>query len=243
MRKLQFRPCGNFKERYEDELTIFETDFGRLWLVIGLLFLFTAVPVISGPYTLYIFNMIGIAAIAAGHFALMCTFTGQYLVGALAVAVMAACLGFLVYNWNPATIFMGDSGSLFLGFTLAAIGIKMRFPENVSFVTWMIPLLVLGVPIFDTSLVIISRLRRGLNPLTTPGRDHSSHRLTYAGLTRREAVLVLYIAAFSLGLVALFITEATVLQSYVMGSGVALFALYALWRMEHAPFAPPPQEK
>ncbi len=185
----------------------------------------------------------GIAAIAAGHFALMCTFTGQYLVGALAVAVMAACLGFLVYNWNPATIFMGDSGSLFLGFTLAAIGIKMRFPENVSFVTWMIPLLVLGVPIFDTSLVIISRLRRGLNPLTTPGRDHSSHRLTYAGLTRREAVLVLYIAAFSLGLVALFITEATVLQSYVMGSMVAGAGLYALWRMEHAPFAPPPPEK
>ncbi len=185
----------------------------------------------------------GIAAIAAGHFALMCTFTGQYLVGALAVAVMAACLGFLVYNWNPAMIFMGDSGSLFLGFTLAAIGIKMRFPENVSFVTWMIPLLVLGVPIFDTSLVIISRLRRGLNPLTTPGRDHSSHRLTYAGLTRREAVLVLYITAFSLGLVALFITEASILQSYVMGSGIALCALYALWRMERAPFTPPPEKE
>lgn len=185
----------------------------------------------------------GIAAIAAGHFALMCTFTGQYLVGALAIAVMAACTGFLVYNWNPAMIFMGDSGSLFLGFTLAAIGIKMRFPENVSFVTWMIPLLVLGVPIFDTSLVIISRLRRGLNPLTTPGVDHSSHRLTYAGLTRREAVLVLYIAAFSLGLVALFITEASVLQSYVMGSVVAGSALYALWRMECAPFAPPPEKE
>ncbi|MGC9398477.1 MAG: glycosyltransferase family 4 protein [Anaerolineae bacterium] len=180
----------------------------------------------------------GIAAIAAGHFALMCSFTGQYLVGALSVAVMAACIGFLVYNWNPATIFMGDSGSLFLGFTLAAIGIKLRFPENVTFVTWMIPLLVLGVPIFDTTLVVISRLRRGLNPLTTPGTDHTSHRLTYAGLNRREAVLVLYIAAFILGLVALFVTEATVLPSYFVGITLVIAGLYALWRLEHPPFWP-----
>jgi UDP-GlcNAc:undecaprenyl-phosphate GlcNAc-1-phosphate transferase len=181
----------------------------------------------------------GIAAIAAGYFALMCSFTGQYLVGALSVAVMAACIGFLVYNWNPTTIFMGDSGSLFLGFTLASIGIKLSFPQNVTFVTWMIPLLVLGVPIFDTTLVVISRLRRGLNPLTTPGTDHTSHRLTYAGLTQREAVLVLYIASFVLGLLALFVTEATVLPSYLVGTLVVIAAFYAIWRLEHPPFWPP----
>ncbi len=181
----------------------------------------------------------GIAAIAAAHFALMCGFTGQYLVGALSTAVMAACIGFLIYNWNPATIFMGDSGSLFLGFTLASIGIKLRFPQNVTFVTWMIPLLVLGVPIFDTTLVVISRLRRRLNPLTTPGTDHTSHRLTYAGLTRREAVLVLYIAAFFMGLLALYITEATVLPSYLVGTVVIISGLYAIWRLERPPFWPP----
>jgi UDP-GlcNAc:undecaprenyl-phosphate GlcNAc-1-phosphate transferase len=181
----------------------------------------------------------GVAAIAAAHFALMCSFTGQYLVGALAVAVMAACIGFLVYNWNPATIFMGDSGSLFLGFTLAAIGIKLRFPDNVPFVTWMIPILVLGVPVFDTTLVTLSRLRRGLNPLTTPGTDHVSHRLTYVGLTRREAVLVLYVAAFLMGLVALFVTRATIFEGYVVGGGVLLGGLYALWRMDRPPFWPP----
>jgi UDP-GlcNAc:undecaprenyl-phosphate GlcNAc-1-phosphate transferase len=169
----------------------------------------------------------------------MCSFTGQYLVGALSVAVMAACIGFLVYNWNPTTIFMGDSGSLFLGFTLASIGIKLSFPQNVTFVTWMIPLLVLGVPIFDTTLVVISRLRRGLNPLTTPGTDHTSHRLTYAGLTQREAVLVLYIASFVLGLLALFVTEATVLPSYLVGTLVVIAAFYAIWRLEHPPFWPP----
>jgi UDP-GlcNAc:undecaprenyl-phosphate GlcNAc-1-phosphate transferase len=159
-------------------------------------------------------------------------------VGALSVAVTAACVGFLIYNWNPATIFMGDSGSLFLGLMLASLGIKLRFPDNVSFVTWMIPLLVLGVPIFDTTLVTISRLRRGLNPLTTPGTDHTSHRLSCAGLTRREAVLVLYVVAFILGLVAIFVTQATVFEGYLVGGLVALIGLVALWRFERPPFWP-----
>lgn len=181
----------------------------------------------------------GVAAIAAAHFALMCAFTGQYLVGALSVAVMAACVGFLIYNWTPATIFMGDSGALFLGFVLAAVGIKVDFPLNIPIVTWMIPILVLAVPIFDTTLVTISRLKRGLNPLTTPGVDHTSHRLTYAGLTRREAVLVLYTAAFVVGLVAIFVTRATVWEGYLVGALTVIAGLYALWRMERPPFWPP----
>lgn len=185
----------------------------------------------------------GIAAIAAAHFALMCAFTGQYLVGALSVAVMAACIGFLIYNWTPATIFMGDSGALFLGFVLAAIGIKVDFPQNAPIVTWMVPLLVLAVPIFDTTLVTISRLKRGLNPLTTPGLDHTSHRLTYAGLTRREAVLVLYSVAFGAGLVAIFLTRATVWEGYLMGALTGIIGLYGLWRMERPPFWPPNTKK
>ncbi len=184
----------------------------------------------------------GVAAIAAAHFALICAFTGQYLVGALAVAVMAACIGFLVYNWNPATIFMGDSGALFLGFVLASIGIKVRFPDNTPAVTWMIPILVLAVPIFDTTLVTISRLKRGLNPLTTPGVDHTSHRLTYAGLTRREAVLVLYVAAFVAGLVALFVTRASLWEGYLVGGITGAAGLYALWRAERPPFWPPKEK-
>ncbi len=184
----------------------------------------------------------GVAAIAAAHFALLCAFSDQYLVGGLAVAVMAACIGFLIYNWNPATIFMGDSGSLFLGFTLAAIGIKLRFPENVPFVTWMIPIVVLGVPIFDTTLVTLSRLKRGLNPLTTPGTDHTSHRLTYAGLNRREAVLVLYVVAFVLGLVAIFVMRSEQWIGYLVGALILLSGVVALWRLERPPFWPPPEK-
>ena len=178
----------------------------------------------------------GVAAIAAAYFALMCFLSGQYLVGALSVAVLGACLGFLFYNLNPANIFMGDSGALFLGFTLAALGIKLRFPDNVTFVTWMVPVLVMGLPIFDTALVTVSRLRRRLNPLTTPGRDHVSHRLVAAGMTPREAVLTLYVVSFILGLMAIFVTQASVLEGYLMGGLVALAGLYGLWRMERSPF-------
>lgn len=178
----------------------------------------------------------GVSAIAAAYFALMCAFSGQYLVGALSIAVLAACLGFLFYNLNPASIFMGDSGALFLGYLLAAIGIKLRFPDNVTFVTWMVPVLVMGVPIFDTALVFISRLRRRLNPLTTPGKDHVSHRLVAAGLSQREAVLALYVACFVLGMLAVFVTRATVLEGYIVGGLVVLAGLYGLWRLERPPF-------
>ncbi len=177
----------------------------------------------------------GIAAIAAGHFTLLAAMSGQYLVGALAAALLGACLGFLLYNFNPARIFMGDSGSLFLGFLLAALGIKLRFPANVVMVTWMVPLLVLAVPIFDTTLVIVSRLRRGLNPLTSPGKDHTSHRLVRLGLTQREAVLTLYLAAGVSGEMAIFVAQADVLTGYFVGGLVALFGLWALWRLEHIP--------
>jgi UDP-GlcNAc:undecaprenyl-phosphate GlcNAc-1-phosphate transferase len=179
----------------------------------------------------------GVAAIAAAYFALMCFFSGQYLVGTLSIAVLGSCIGFLFYNLNPANIFMGDSGALFLGYILAAIGIKLRFPDNVTFVTWMVPVLVMGLPIFDTTLVIISRLRRRLNPATTPGQDHVSHRLVTAGMTRREAVLTLYVVSFVLGMLATFVTQASVLEGYIVGGLVALAGLYSLWRMEQPPFS------
>ncbi len=174
----------------------------------------------------------GVATVASIFFFLLAVMSGQYLVGSLAAALLGACLGFLYYNLNPASIFMGDTGSLFIGFVLAALGIKLRFPDNVDFVTWMIPLVVLGLPIFDTALVVISRLRRGRNPLTTPGKDHVSHRLVAMGATQREAVLLLYLAGCALGVVAMFLTQASVVEGYFVGGLLIISALYALWRLE-----------
>jgi len=174
----------------------------------------------------------GIAAVAATFYLLIAVMSGQYLVGALAAALLGACLGFLIYNFNPASVFMGDSGALFLGFILAAVGIKLRFPGNVHFVTWMVPVLVMGLPIFDMTLVVFSRLRRGLNPMTTPGKDHLSHRLVKMGASRREAVIICYLLAGILGVIALFVTQASILEGYAVGLVVVIASIWGIWRLE-----------
>jgi UDP-GlcNAc:undecaprenyl-phosphate GlcNAc-1-phosphate transferase len=176
----------------------------------------------------------GIAAIASAFFLLMAVQSGQYLVGGLSAALLGASVGFLVYNFNPASIFMGDTGSLFLGFMLAALGIKLRFPGNTDVVTWMVPVIVLGVPIFDTTLVVFSRLRRGLHPVT-PGKDHTSHRLVRMGFTQREAVMALYLVGGMLGLIAVFVTQADLVEAYLFGGTLFLAAVYGIWRLEKVP--------
>jgi UDP-GlcNAc:undecaprenyl-phosphate GlcNAc-1-phosphate transferase len=174
----------------------------------------------------------GVGAVVAASFTLMAAANGQYLVGAMSAALLGACLGFLIHNFSPATIFMGDSGSLFLGFLLAALGIKLRFPDNVSTVTWMVPVLVLGVAVFDTTLVVVSRLRRGLNPFMTPGRDHLSHRLVALGWSRREAVLLHYLLGGGLAWIAVLVSMATPIEAYAIGGSVALVALVSLAWLE-----------
>jgi UDP-GlcNAc:undecaprenyl-phosphate/decaprenyl-phosphate GlcNAc-1-phosphate transferase len=176
----------------------------------------------------------GVAAVAAAFFLLLAIFNGQFLVATLAAAILGACLGFLYYNFNPAKIFMGDSGSLFLGYALAALGIKLRF-DNADIVTWMVPVMVLGIAIFDTTLVVISRLRRGLNPFTTPGKDHLSHRLVALGWTQREAVMLLYLVCGMLGMAAMFITKATILEGYLVGGVVVFAAIAVLIRLVSVP--------
>jgi UDP-GlcNAc:undecaprenyl-phosphate GlcNAc-1-phosphate transferase len=173
----------------------------------------------------------GIAAIASAFFLLLAVQNGQYLVGGLSAALLGASIGFLVYNFNPASIFMGDTGSLFLGFMLAALGIKLRFPGNTDAITWMVPIIVLGVPIFDTTLVVFSRIRRGLHPVT-PGKDHTSHRLLSIGFTQREAVMSLYLVGGILGMVATFVTKADLVEAYLFGGIVFLVAVYSIWKLE-----------
>ncbi len=173
----------------------------------------------------------GVSVVAAAFILLFGLLNGQFLVSALAAALLGACLGFLRYNFQPAQIYMGDAGSLFLGFLLAVLGIQLRFPENSAFVTWMVPVLVLGLPIFDMGLVVISRIRRGISP-NTAGKDHSSHRLVDRGLTQREAVLALYLCGGALGMIAMYVTQATIAEGYLIGGLVALLALYAIWRLD-----------
>jgi len=173
----------------------------------------------------------GIAAIESVFFFLIATLTHQNLIAPLCAVLVGACIGFLYYNFNPASIFMGDTGSLFLGFVLAAVGIKVDFPANYDIVTWMVPILVLGVPLFDTALVTISRIRRGI-PISRGGKDHFSHRLVAMGYTRREAVLILYLVQGALGVAALVVMQADVLEGYIVGGFVLICAIIAAYRLE-----------
>jgi UDP-GlcNAc:undecaprenyl-phosphate GlcNAc-1-phosphate transferase len=182
-------------------------------------------------------NMDGVAAglstVAAAFFTLVAAMNGQYLVSALGAAVMGASLGFLVFNLPlpRASIFMGDAGALFLGFMLAILGIKVRFPSNVSFVTWMVPVLVLGVPLFDPVLVFVSRFRRRVS-LMQGGVDHLSHRLDRMGFGPLGATLALNLVAGSLGMTAVFVMQASLVEGYAMGTMVFLLACYALYKLE-----------
>jgi UDP-GlcNAc:undecaprenyl-phosphate GlcNAc-1-phosphate transferase len=173
----------------------------------------------------------GVAAIASLFFLLLAALNGQILVGSLAAALLGASLGFLIYNFNPASIFMGDAGSLFVGFVLAAVGIKLRFLNNSDIVTWMVPVLVLGLPIFDTTLITLSRTRRRV-PFYVGGKDHLSHRLVKLGLSTRGAVLACYALATILGLLALCISFTGALEAYGLAVVVALVALIALVWLE-----------
>lgn len=135
----------------------------------------------------------GLAAISAGGFFVMAVLGDQYLVAALSAAVVGGALGFLPSNYPRARIFMGDAGSMFLGLILAFLGIKLRFLDRPRSTTFLLPVLMLAVPLFDAALVTISRFRRGL-PVTMGGSDHSSHRLVGHQLPPWAAVALMWTA-------------------------------------------------
>jgi UDP-GlcNAc:undecaprenyl-phosphate GlcNAc-1-phosphate transferase len=178
----------------------------------------------------------GITAIAAGFFTLSAYMNGQTIVQTLGAATLGAALGFLRWNFNPAKIFMGDGGAMFLGFLMATLGLKIR-PDGAPFPAgWLVPVLILGVPIFDTTMVSISRARRGLLPFTSPGKDHTAHRLSNLGLGHRGAVLILYLLAAIFGTVAVFIPRFSTGASYAIVGALFLCGLIAVLFLESAPF-------
>ncbi len=146
----------------------------------------------------------GTAAICA--LALFCfsLSINNHSVALIAILLAGSCIGFLFYNFNPASIFMGDCGSMFLGLTLAATAIAgtLRHASGLL-VAVFIPLLALGIPIFDTLLVTFLRKLRG-QPISQGGRDHVSHRLVTMGLSEKKTVLILYVLSALFGLGALF---------------------------------------
>ena len=162
----------------------------------------------------------GVSGIAAFFLFILAASQGQELVSSLAAALCGAVIGFLVYNFNPASTFMGDMGALVLGFLLAVLGLKLRFQTQVTLASWMIPVLVLGMAIFDTTLVTFTRLREGRSP-SQGGKDHTSHRLVAMGLHPRIAVVTIYGACILLGISAIIISQVALVPALIVGVGIA----------------------
>jgi UDP-GlcNAc:undecaprenyl-phosphate GlcNAc-1-phosphate transferase len=177
----------------------------------------------------------GIASIAAAFFLAMAVSGGQILVATLSAAVLGAAVGFLRWNFNPARIFMGDGGAMFLGFMMATLGLKLRVDAG-AFSAAVVPLFVLAVPVFDTTLVTISRSRRGLVPFSSPGKDHTAHRLVTRGFSQRGAVLVMYGTGALGGVCALAAGKLPALGAYALSGAAVAIAAWQIVQLERRAF-------
>jgi UDP-GlcNAc:undecaprenyl-phosphate GlcNAc-1-phosphate transferase len=179
----------------------------------------------------------GTAAIAAFWIFYMAWYSepwGQPRVSYVAIALLGASLGFLRYNWTPARIFLGDNGSLVLGFLLAALTVHAGWAHADKFKAVIIPCAILCVPLYDITLSTLLRIRNGvvkgpIQAIVYCGRDHLSHRLVALGLSRREAVMMLHLFGMVSGAVGMIVARPEVTPCiYIPIVAVAFLALVVL---------------
>jgi UDP-GlcNAc:undecaprenyl-phosphate GlcNAc-1-phosphate transferase len=196
-----------------------------LW-VVGIINAFNFVDSMDGL-------AVGLAGIAAGFFLLAAIDSGQGWIAALGASIAGACLGAFVFNMLPAKSFLGDSGSQLLGFLLAAVGLAYIPRDFEQAASWYVPILVLGVPLFDAVLVILSRLRRR-RPVYEAGSDHTYHRLQLLHIEPTRGVYAMHLAGITLGLLAFIGLQSgpllgNILLAVVVAAGLAL--LFAFERL------------
>ena len=198
-------------------LGVLSIPFSVLWIVA----ITNAVNLIDGLDGL----ACGVSAISSMTLLVIALTVSEPQVALLMAALAGACLGFLPYNLNPAKIFMGDTGSTFLGYVLAVVSIQGLF-KYATIISFAVPFLLMGLPIFDTCFAILRRVSHGQSPMA-PDRGHIHHRLIDMGLSQKQAVAVLYIISAILGLSAVVLTTSGVtkamlfLASLCVAGGVA----------------------
>lgn len=149
----------------------------------------------------------GVSAIAIGTIAVLAALNGNLLILTISAILLGSIIGFLFYNFNPAKIFMGDSGSLFLGYSIAILSLLGLY-KSVTLFSFIVPIILLGVPVFDTTFAIIRRLVNK-QPVMAPDKSHLHHRLLSLGLSHRKTVLAIYGLAIIFSVSAILLTEAT----------------------------------
>jgi len=167
---------------------------------------------------------VGISSIATFSMFFIAILAGEPTVALIAAALAGGCLGFLPYNFNPAKIFMGDTGSTFLGFILSVICIQGLF-KGYAVISFIIPFLILGLPIFDTSVAIIRRIH-DKRPIMGADRGHLHHKLIDMGFSQKQTVAILYVIALLLGLSAVVLIEQGAQTAFLLISVVLLLLIF-----------------
>ena len=163
---------------------------------------------------------VGVSSIASCSLFVIAIIVPEHTIALLMAALAGACIGFMPYNLNPAKIFMGDTGSTFLGFILASVSIQGLF-KFYAVISFAVPFLILGLPIFDTMFAIGRRLLHGQNPMTAD-RGHVHHRLIDMGFNQKQSVTILYLMSGLLGLSAVVLTSSGEIKALFLVLAVIL---------------------
>lgn len=200
------------------QLGIFSIPFTIIWIV-GLI---NAVNFIDGLDGL----AVGISSIASFSLLIIAALVSENYVVIIMAALAGACIGFMPFNMNPAKIFMGDTGSMFLGYILAVMSVQGMF-KFYAVVTFAVPFIVLGLPIIDTSFAIIRRLAKGKSPFAAD-RGHVHHRLIDMGFDQKQSVAILYALSAILGLSAVVLTTSGEAKIIILVIAVALAVFFGM---------------
>lgn len=175
--------------------------------------------------------MIGLSSWAEGFFIIAAMDAGQHDMALYCSILLGGSLALSFFNSYPAFLFMGDSGAQVVGFLLSAIAVIYTPPELLQKNTWFLPILMLGVPIFDTTLVTISRWRRGEH-FYHSGTDHTFHRLLKIGLSSHQASAFMHLVCFSLQSLAFFAISQSVIEANLIFAVVVLAGIFAIFFFE-----------
>lgn len=187
--------------------------------IIWIVFITNAVNFIDGLDGL----AAGVSAIMSVSLVFISLRVGEYSIALVGIALMGSCFGFLPYNFNPAKIFMGDTGSTFLGFMLAALSIQGVF-KSYAVISFAVPLLILGLPLFDALFAMIRRILTGKSPMVAD-RGHLHHRLIDMGFSQKQTVFILYAISGVLGITAVILAESGALRALLLVICVLIFIM------------------
>lgn len=226
---------GNVIQNITNPFSAKDFDLGFLGPLVTVIWIVTitnAVNFIDGLDGL----AVGVSGLSTASMMAIALLVGEDESAVLLAALLGACLGFIPYNFNPAKIFMGDTGATFLGFILASISVQGLF-KMYTVVSFVVPFLILGVPFFDICFAVIRRLLKHKSPMAAD-REHLHHRLIDMGFSQKQTVAITYMLTVVLGLAAVVLTSSAKMKYMILICAfvvVAIVAIMVIFGPNHRP--------